>query len=113
MNCFPFSNGNKTDEPKTTKSISVHSASTSTDREVRKSGFEFNSQNSSDVSTEPSTRISFTCLSQRQSNLREFTFVELKGATKNFSRSLMVGEGGFGGVYRGEIRDTEDSKQKD
>ncbi|XP_057477137.1 serine/threonine-protein kinase PCRK1-like [Actinidia eriantha] len=112
MKCFPFSNGDKTDEPKTTKSISARSTSTSTDHEVRKSGSELNSQNASDVSAESSTRISFTCLSQRPSNLREFTFVELKAATKNFSRSLMVGEGGFGSVYRGVIRDTEDSNKK-
>ena len=112
MKCFPFSNGDKTDEPKTTKSISARSTSTSTDHEVKKSGSEFNSQNASDVSTESSTRISFICLSQRPSNLREFTSVELKAATKNFSRSLMVGEGGFGSVYRGVIRDTEDSNKK-
>lgn len=113
MKCFPCSNGDKNDEPKTTKSISVRSStSTSTDREARKSGSEFNSQNVSDVSTESCTRISFTILSQRPSNLRVFTYDELRTATRNFSRSLMIGEGGFGGVYRGVIRETEDSNKK-
>ncbi|TYH73447.1 hypothetical protein ES332_D05G329700v1 [Gossypium tomentosum] len=51
-------------------------------------------------------------MSQRRSNLREFTFLELKTATKNFSRSLMIGEGGFGAVYRGLIRSSEDSHKK-
>ena len=116
MKCFYFSGKEKNDEPKPTKSISVRSSSTSvsmsTDHGMRRSGSEFNSQNVSDFSTESSTKNSFAALSQRQSNLREFTFLELKTATKNFSRSLMIGEGGFGGVYRGVIRSTEDSLKK-
>uniref|UniRef100_A0A5B6Z7G4 non-specific serine/threonine protein kinase n=1 Tax=Davidia involucrata TaxID=16924 RepID=A0A5B6Z7G4_DAVIN len=113
MKCFCFSSGDKNDEPKTTNPISVRSStSMSTEREVRKSGSEFDSQNISEVTTESSARISFTSLSQRASNLRVFTSTELKTATRNFSRSLMIGEGGFGGVYRGAIRNTEDSNKK-
>ncbi|CAI0539767.1 unnamed protein product [Linum tenue] len=41
-------------------------------------------------------------LSQRRANdLHVFSFAELKLATKGFNRSLLVGEGGFGCVYRG------------
>ena len=115
MKCFYFSGKEKNDEPKTTKSTSVRSSasfSMSTDHEMRRSGSELNSQNVSDFSTVSSTNNSFAALSQRQSNLREFTFLELKAATKNFSRSLMIGEGGFGGVYRGVIRSYEDSHKK-
>ncbi|KAK2634050.1 hypothetical protein Ddye_028842 [Dipteronia dyeriana] len=124
MKCFDFSNRDKNDEPKTTKPISVPSStsttSVSTDRDMKRSGSEFNSQtvsdfnsqNVSDISTASSTKNSFAVLSQRQSNLRVFTFSELKTATKNFSRSLMIGEGGFGGVFRGVIRSTEDSHKK-
>ncbi|KAK5795142.1 hypothetical protein PVK06_036400 [Gossypium arboreum] len=115
MKCFHFSGHEKNDEPKTTKSISVRSSesvSISTDHDMRRSGSEFNSQNVSDFSTESSTKNSFAALSQRQSNLREFTFLELKAATKNFSRSLMIGEGGFGGVYRGVIRISDDYHKK-
>ncbi|KAJ0970344.1 hypothetical protein J5N97_023221 [Dioscorea zingiberensis] len=46
--------------------------------------------------------------SQRPTNLRVFTFSELKNATKNFSRSVVLGEGGFGSVYRGSIKSLED-----
>ncbi|XP_007009900.2 PREDICTED: probable receptor-like protein kinase At5g47070 [Theobroma cacao] len=115
MKCFCFSGKEKNAEPKATKSISVRSStsiSMSADHDMRRSGSEFNSQNVSDFSTESSTKNSFAALSQRQSNLREFTFSELKTATKNFSRSLMIGEGGFGGVYRGVIRSTDDPHKK-
>lgn len=114
MKCFPFSFGEKSNEPKTTKSISVRSTSTSmsADHEMRTRWSEFNSQNVSELSTESSGLNSSTILPQQQGNLREFSFLELKSATKNFSRSLMVGEGGFGGVYRGVIRSLEDPLKK-
>ena len=122
MKCFHFSSREKNEEPKTvTKSVSVQSTSStsmsmSTDRDLRKSGSELNSQNVSDFSTESSTKNSFAnsfaSLGQRQSNLKAFTFSELKTATKSFSRSVMIGEGGFGGVYRGVIRSMEDSSKK-
>ncbi|KAG5566915.1 hypothetical protein RHGRI_002462 [Rhododendron griersonianum] len=40
----------------------------------------------------------------RANNLRVFTFGELKAATRGFSRGMMIGEGGFGCVYRGVVR---------
>lgn len=118
MKCVHFRSREKNEEPETvTKSVSVHSTSStsmtmSTDRDLRKSGSEFNSQNVSDFSTESSTKNSFASLGQRQSNLKAFTFSELKTATKNFSRSVMIGEGGFGGVYRGVTRSTDDPSKK-
>ena len=49
-------------------------------------------------------------LSQRWANdLRVFSFSELKSATRGFSRSLLIGEGGFGCVFRGLVR-VSDSK---
>ncbi|GLT93231.1 hypothetical protein SLE2022_110320 [Rubroshorea leprosula] len=117
MKCFYFSGKVKNEETKTAKSISVRSSTTasismSTDQDMKRSGSEFNSQNVSDLSTESSTKNSFAAMSQKQNNLRVFTFSELKTATKNFSRSVMLGEGGFGGVYRGVIRSTEDPQKK-
>ncbi|GKV34154.1 hypothetical protein SLEP1_g42565 [Rubroshorea leprosula] len=117
MKCFYFSGKVKNGETKTVKSISVRSSTTasismSTDQDMKRSGSEFNSQNVSDLSTESSTKNSFAAMSQKQNNLRVFTFSELKTATKNFSRSVMLGEGGFGGVYRGVIRSTEDPQKK-
>ncbi|KAA8516561.1 hypothetical protein F0562_016933 [Nyssa sinensis] len=46
-------------------------------------------------------------LSQRPSNLKVFTFSELKTATNNFSRTVKLGEGGFGCVYKGVIKSSE------
>ncbi|CAN6462571.1 unnamed protein product [Victoria cruziana] len=55
----------------------------------------------------------FPSFSQRpNSNLRVFSFLELKAATKNFNRSLMVGEGGFGCVYRGSLKSLDDPSSK-
>ncbi|KAJ4784735.1 Protein kinase superfamily protein [Rhynchospora pubera] len=36
-------------------------------------------------------------------NLRVFTFAELKGATRNFRPDTILGEGGFGSVYKGYV----------
>lgn len=114
MKCFFFSLGDKKDESKNTKSTSLQSTinATFTDDETRRSGSELNSQNVSDASTESLRRMSFPNFSQRPSNLRVFTVSELKSATKNFSRSVMVGEGGFGCVYKGLIKSTEDPSTK-
>lgn len=36
-------------------------------------------------------------------NLKIYTFSELKNATKNFKAATMLGEGGFGSVYKGWV----------
>lgn len=111
MKCFPFSVGEKKEEPKSTTSAQSTN-STFTDGGMKRSGSELNSQNVSDASTESSRRQSYPSFSQRPSNLRVFTVPELKSATKNFCRSVMVGEGGFGCVYKGLIKSTEDPTKK-
>ncbi|KAK0585974.1 hypothetical protein LWI29_037186 [Acer saccharum] len=106
MKCFPFSNWDKKDEPKTPKSFS-----TLNENGVGRIGSEL-SQNVSTTSTESFGRPSYPSTTQRPSDLRVFTVAELKSATKNFSRSCMVGEGGFGSVYKGFVKDLEDQSQK-
>ncbi|KAG5610860.1 hypothetical protein H5410_022141 [Solanum commersonii] len=115
MKCFQFSNSDKNDDHnKTRKSTSGQSsASVFTDPDLK--GSEYNSQNvSSDISTESSSRLSFSFLSNKKPcHLKVFTVEELKSATKNFSRSLMLGEGGFGGVYKGVLKDTNIAGHKE
>ncbi|GMJ11018.1 PBS1-like 19 [Hibiscus trionum] len=41
---------------------------------------------------------------EKQQNLRVFSLEELKDATNGFNRTLKIGEGGFGCVYKGKIR---------
>lgn len=113
MKCFQFSNGEKKEAHNSKKSTSGKSSSTtSTDRGTRRSGSELNSRDVSDMSNESLGRSPFLSFSQRPNNLRIFTFSELKNATRNFSRALMIGEGGFGCVYRGMIRSSEDTNTK-
>lgn len=115
MKCFKSSNSDKKAEsPKTpTNSTSVQSfSSTFTDRDTRRSGSELNSQNVSDLSIESMGSSNFPSFSQKSNNLRVFTFSELKAATKNFSRSTKIGEGGFGCVYMGIIKNPRDSTKR-
>ncbi|KAL7265067.1 hypothetical protein ACSBR1_002924 [Camellia fascicularis] len=119
MGCFQFDSGEKKEEPKTPKSMSVQSSnstlttnSTLTERDMRRSGSLFNSQNVSDTSTESVGRSQFLSLSQRSSNLKLFTYSELKMATKNFNHTVKLGEGGFGCVYKGVVKSSEDPERK-
>lgn len=128
MKCFPFYTWDITDGPKTKSVQSSTLAPTSSDREAGMSGDElnsrntnnsnerklsdaFSSQNVSNISGGTPGRLSFSCLSQRSKILRVFSYEELKLSTKSFSRSLMIGEGGFGPVHRGSILDTGDSNE--
>lgn len=43
-------------------------------------------------------------------NLRIFTFAELKAATKNFRADTVLGEGGFGKVFKGWLEEKPTSK---
>ncbi|KAL0409931.1 UNVERIFIED_CONTAM: Serine/threonine-protein kinase PCRK1 [Sesamum latifolium] len=110
MKCFQFHIGEKREEAKTPRPTSVQSSFT--DHEIRQSGSEFNSQYASEESTESRGRSQFPSLSERPSNLKVFTFSELKQATKNFSRTTKLGEGGFGCVFKGIVKISEDPAQK-
>ncbi|CAN8259907.1 unnamed protein product [Cochlearia groenlandica] len=112
MKCFLFSGGDKKDEQKTPKSVSL--TSNFSDRELNQSGSGFNSRDASGTSTESSMgrKNSYPAMSTRESNLRDFSITDLKSATKNFSRSVMIGEGGFGCVYSGTVRSLEDPSTK-
>ncbi|XP_019460816.1 PREDICTED: probable serine/threonine-protein kinase PBL19 [Lupinus angustifolius] len=98
MKCFAFYNRGKKDDRRILQSMSGRS--------------EMNSQNISDTSSDSLRRNAFPSFSQRPSNLKVFTVPELKSATKNFSRSVMLGEGGFGCVYKGLINSVDEPSRK-
>lgn len=112
MKCFQFYTSEKREEPKTEKSNPVLSSFALSDSEFRHSHRESSSQNVSDTSTESRGRSQFPSLSDRPSDLRAFTFSELKAATKNFNRLTKIGEGGFGCVYKATVKSGEDSVKK-
>lgn len=112
MKCFHFSICNeKDDTPKTTtNSISVRSF---TSLFTGRSWTGLNSQIVSNVSTESVERANnVPSFAERPSNLKVFTFAELKSATNGFSRSEKIGEGGFGCVYFGSIKSPQDPTTK-
>ncbi|KAK9065876.1 hypothetical protein SSX86_015278 [Deinandra increscens subsp. villosa] len=107
MRCFHFTNGERRADGEDAvvsrpsarvswaRSLSVASSSVDT---TRRSEFD------SDC-TEFGDSVGFLeMLTQRRGNdLRVFNFSDLKSATKGFNRTLMIGEGGFGCVYRGVV----------
>ncbi|MED6133658.1 putative serine/threonine-protein kinase pbl10 [Stylosanthes scabra] len=59
------------------------------------------SNQTSKVSTPPNPRSEGEIL--QSSNLKSFTLMELKAATRNFRPDSVLGEGGFGSVFKGWI----------
>ncbi|CAG7862001.1 unnamed protein product [Brassica rapa] len=57
----------------------------------------------------PSPRSIRDLYTEREKNLRVFTYQELSEATYGFNRKLKIGEGGFGSVYKGKIPTAKDS----
>lgn len=112
MKCLPFLNREVKEEIQLRFSTSLRSnGTTSTDHNFRRSETEFNSEDVI-IAADSMGRSNYPSLTQRPCNLRVFTFSELKNATRNFSRSLLIGEGGFGCVYRGTIKSLEDPSTK-
>ena len=48
---------------------------------------------------------SIVCSSVGMRSLKEFSFAELKAATKGFKSDTLLGEGGFGKVYKGWLHE--------
>ncbi|KAK1426795.1 hypothetical protein QVD17_15475 [Tagetes erecta] len=108
MKCFHFSIGEKT--PNNNNFFSRSSTRASWARSLSVASTSFDTSRRSEISsTENSRDLTETTgfadlLSQRRSNdLRVFKFSELKSATKGFNRAFVIGEGGFGCVFRGVV----------
>lgn len=112
MTCFQlYSCVDKDEVPETPTNLSTIQSlgSGSTDRTA--SG----SESSYQSVPEPKSKfrkIRYPSFSKRSSLLREFKFSELKSATKNFAISSKLGEGGFGSVYTGTIKNPRDPSKE-
>lgn len=116
MKCFHFSypaDRREDGKANNKRSIWTRSLSGVSNMEGRRSGFNIMTQSDTDVSISMESSMMTSSPSSKLSNhLRVFTFAELKTATRCFSRSLMLGEGGFGSVYKGWIKCIEESHKK-
>lgn len=77
------------------------------------------SKDAIDISSSSSnSKFSSTSISRSEdeilqsSNLKSFSFSELKLATRNFRPDSLLGEGGFGSVYKGWIHEESSSAAK-
>ncbi|XP_047334663.1 serine/threonine-protein kinase PCRK1-like [Impatiens glandulifera] len=109
MICCPFYRGEKKDGNNPGPTISGPSTdSTLNDLDFK----EFSSENVSLTSTDTESMVernsNSSIFSHKPSDLRVFTFSELKTATKNFNGAYRIGEGGFGCVYKGTVRTSND-----
>eukprot|EP00249_Psilotum_nudum_P017343 c26272_g2_i1 orf=791-1897(+) len=110
MKCFYFERREK--EPKKPRFSWLRSFSSGSNYEGRKSGSEESSQPVSQIISEPAGNPYcgspgpnlLQSSSQRPRSLRVFSYAELRVATRNFYRGNLLGEGGFGSVYKGCIR---------
>ncbi|XP_074267927.1 serine/threonine-protein kinase PCRK1 isoform X1 [Silene latifolia] len=125
MKCFHFTNGEKrSDDSEESNSSSAGRVSwarslsiASTASEVTRRRSESRGD-SSDSGCNPDSAGFFNMLAKQQGecgkdDVRAFTFGELKSVTKGFSRGLLIGEGGFGCVYRGVVHDFKVSDNGD
>ena len=91
MKCFHFTTAGGDDDEQVSWARSLSVAST------RRSEFDTESRrdwaDSSDLFQDFLTQ-------GRANHLQVFSFADLKSATRGFSRSLVIGEGGFGSVCR-------------
>ncbi|KAL6967532.1 non-specific serine,threonine protein kinase [Sarracenia purpurea var. burkii] len=109
MKCFHFTNGERREDGDDENNVVVSRASrvswarsfsvASSSLDTRRSEFNSESRDFAD-----SLGVYESLTQPRANNLRVFTFPELKSATRGFSRTLIIGEGGFGCVYRGVVR---------
>ncbi|KAL0552991.1 hypothetical protein IC582_006872 [Cucumis melo] len=96
MGCF-FNLHRKTKIKRGGDSVKELNRSNKADRKPTNRGIEA-------LETLPTPRSIPELYKEKEHTLRVFTFEELKIATNGFSRLLRIGEGGFGSVYRGQIR---------
>ncbi|XP_073062879.1 serine/threonine-protein kinase PCRK1-like [Primulina eburnea] len=111
MTCCQFFNRGRNNEPQTPRLNSVQSSFT--DHEQRKqteSGPDSTSESNPNTKSRGNTHL--PNLYERPNSLRVFTFPELKQMTKSFSHSSKLGEGGFGSVYQGIMKSSEDPAKK-
>lgn len=74
--------------------------------------FADNTQKNTNVPIQNSNAPSQTDVGDESNGVKTFTFRELATATKNFRPDYLLGEGGFGRVYKGSLENSGQVKSK-
>lgn len=107
--CFQFCYCKNNDEPSMGQTQDVSTIQSLSSGSCNASGSESSYQSVRDSTAKLKRPKYYPSFSRMPSNLKDFKFSELKSATKNFSLSSKLGEGGFGSVYIGAIKDHRDT----
>lgn len=92
---------------KAMRCFSFSSSSSSNGERNTQTSAKSNSSSANSISNGQDDHFILCASRNNNNNLTQFRFAELKSATRNFSRSLIIGEGGFGCVYRAQLILTE------
>ncbi|KAK9078647.1 hypothetical protein SSX86_002704 [Deinandra increscens subsp. villosa] len=113
MMCFQFAScDNKSEEPISPTQVSTIQSLGSGSSDFNASGSESKYQSVRDPTAKLKKSKYYPSFSRMPSNLRVFKCSELKTATKNFSISSKLGEGGFGSVYIGTIKNPREMNKE-
>ncbi|KAG0472787.1 hypothetical protein HPP92_014644 [Vanilla planifolia] len=103
MGCFCYFKEKYKERSKDATATSQASSSSSK-KESSRLDSAITGQTSKSLCSTASPRSLPSLYEERGQNLRVFELRELKNATNDFSRLMKIGEGGFGGVYKGFIK---------
>ncbi|MCD9559152.1 hypothetical protein HAX54_016973 [Datura stramonium] len=106
MSCLPCFQSKKSNEPPTPDTpvpVARPADAPSSSPHFENNNYKPPCENGNNEADQPSPPIE----NGDSSNAKTFTFRELASATKNFRQECLIGEGGFGRVFKGTLQSGE------